>query len=228
MDKQERIFKLINKDGYICSDSSNRQTLTDNGIFVDGNYYYKGFINNYGDLRPLSGCLTTTLIDGVCGEFEYFEEVDSIPLPKDKPCLENYFVKPKELREEVVSEQAELPNTFTKSMLVSGEHVVECRNGICFLVMKCKMARGDAFYKFSNLNEDLIHTSMESLDIVSVYETTEYFTLYDLSSGENLTLIWQRESPEEEAKRIRKQELEEKVVALRQELKQVENELQEL
>ena len=222
MDKQERIFKLVDKDRYVCADSSNRQTLTDNGIFVDGFYYYKGIFNIYGDLKPSSGSITT-LIDAINGEFQYFEEVDSIPL---------------------TGKREELPNTFTKSMLVSGENVVETREGRRYLIAGDMLINLSGYEPLGSYEDNLEFKNIPLMSIDKVYSgrdrscegcLTESIKEYHAGEGfkdyinqENLTLIWQRESPEQAEKRIRKQELEEKVVALRQELKQAENELQEL
>ena len=218
-DKQERIFKLVDKEGYSTRTEANKEFLEDYGIVVDGFYYYKGRIDAEGDLMEVNA--DWCLIDNLSKEFQYFEEVDSIPLPKNKPLLENYFVKPDELKEEQT-------NTFTKSMLVSGEHVVELKNGSYKMVLGERLVDKDGYVSLIRLGDDLKHLSYDLYDIVSVYTTNVDFVLNDLLEGSSLTLIWQRETPEQAQKRIRRQELEEKVVALRQELKQVENELQEL
>ena len=203
MDKQIRIFKLVDKKGY-----SNKEFLEDYGIVVDGFYYYKGRIDAEGDLMTMNGAMC--LIDNLLEEFQYFIEVDSIPLAKDKPMFE------------------EKTNTFTKSMLVSGEHVVKFSDGSCYILLGNRLVDKDGWYNLSTFNEDLFRNDEHDINIVSVYRTTECFTLEDLSEGKELTLIWQRETPEQAQKRIRKQELEEKVETLKQELKQTENELQEI
>ena len=203
MDKQIRIFKLVDKKGY-----SNKEFLEDYGIVVDGFYYYKGRIDAEGDLMTMNGAMC--LIDNLLEEFQYFIEVDSIPLAKDKPMFE------------------EKTNTFTKSMLVSGENVVELSDGKNMLLLGDRLVDKDGWYNLSLFNENLSHNDEYDINIVSVYKMTEYFTLEDLSDTGELVLIWQRETPEQAQKRIRKKELEEKVVTLRQELKQVENELQEI
>jgi len=118
-------------------------------------------------------------------------------------------------------------NTFTKSMLVSGKHVTELDGGGRRLLLGERLVDRSSGLLLDNFDENL-EAIGDVPDIVSVYEMTEYFTLEDLSSGEYLTLIWQRETPEEAQKRIRKQELEEKVFLLKDELKQAENELEEL
>jgi len=146
---------------------------------------------------------------------------EKIGMTKNKPLLENYFVKPNEMCEEI-------PNTFTKSMLVSGKHVVKIRKDEYFLLLEDKLVDKNSYLRLGRFEDSLTHSYCDEHDIVSVYEMTDNFILDDLSSGENLTLIWQRETPEQAQKRIRKKELEEKVETLKQELKQAENELQEI
>ena len=141
-------------------------------------------------------------------------------------CLKRRWKYTPVYEEECVSE--ELPNTFTKSMLVSGKNVVKIRKDEYFLLLEDKLVDKNSYLRLGRFKDSLTHSYCDEHDIVSVYEMTDNFILDDLSSGENLTLIWQRETPEQAQKRIRKQELEDKVVALRQELKQAENELQEL
>ena len=145
---------------------------------------------------------------------------------KDKPCLENYFVEPNEMREEVSSEQN---NTFTKDMLVSGKHVVKLGNGEYRLVlgdrlMGYRLVGVSQFTTLCGMSDNLQHNIYSDWDIVKVYEVDEYFVLGDLPHGDCLTLTWS----EEAQKRIKKRELEDKVSSLREELKQVEDELEEL
>ena len=157
---------------------------------------------------------------------------EKIGMTKNKPLLENYFVKPNEMCEEI-------PNTFTKSMLVSGKHIVETCQGDRYLVAGDYIIGLKGYHglkDYSNSLEESTYGDSE-WDIEKVYSGQGDLNsdsiragqgFYSYLESEKLTLIWQRETPEQAQKRIRRQELEEKVVVLRQELKQVENELQEL
>lgn len=100
---QEKIFKLIDRGGYLDSHYNNRQTLSDCGVFVDGNYYFKGEIDTFSRLKS-SGKEYYPLIG--LSEFKYFEEVDSIPLPnetseKNESLLVNSYINLAELSEEI-------------------------------------------------------------------------------------------------------------------------------
>ena len=148
-------------------------------------------------------------------------------------CLKRRWKYTPVYEEDCVSEEKielceEQTNTFTKSMLVSGKHVVELSDGKNMLLLGDRLVDKDGWYNLSLFNENLSHNDEYDINIVSVYKMTEYFTLEDLSDTGELVLIWQRETPEQAQKRIRKRELEEKVETLRQELKQAENELQEI
>jgi len=183
-DKQERIFKLIDKEGYSARSDTNKEFLEDYGIVVDGFYYYKGRVDAEGDLMEVND--DWCLIDNLSEEFQYFEEVDSIPLPKDKPKIEEVFVNQ--------------TNTFTKSMLKSGENVVKLNDGSYLLVLGNKLVDYSGWYNLNAFDEDLFH-KQHSVEVENIYTTTEYFALEDLSEGKELTLIWQRESPEQKEKR---------------------------
>lgn len=186
--------------------------VIDGGNLTIGNKYLKyGKINKYfwtHDNMPLVGFAYLTK--------NQFKE--KIGMTKDKPLLENYFVKPNEMCEE-------LPNTFTKSMLVSGEHVVKLKLGDYRMVLGDRLVNGSNYMKLKSMTDSLECRFDENLDVTEVYAIDQGFVLDELSVGKGIVLIWQRETPEQAQKRIRKQELE---VTLREELKQAENELQEL
>ena len=157
---------------------------------------------------------------------------EKIGMTKNKPLLENYFVKPNEMCEEI-------PNTFTKSMLVSGKHIVETCQGDRYLVAGDYIIGLKGYHglkDYSNSLEESTYGDSE-WDIEKVYSGQGDLNsdsiragqgFYSYLESEKLTLIWQRETPEQAQKRIRKKELEEKVETLKQELKQAENELQEI
>lgn len=122
---QERIFKLINKDGYLNSHPHNRKMLSDYGIFVDGSYYFKGVIDYDGVLTSLDkGHILIGLL-----EFKYFEEV---------PLLDNYFVKPEETSEENESllvnsyiNLAELSEEINENTVPDNETIVQKVFDLC-------------------------------------------------------------------------------------------------
>lgn len=209
-EKQERIFKLIDKDGYFAKSNANKEFLEDYGIVVDGFYYYKGLVDEDGDLMETISdwCLIEQT------EFEHFEEVNSIPLPKDKPKIE-----------EVFSEQT---HTFTKSMLKSGEHVVKLADDSYHIVLGNRLVRGTDYIQLKSMSETLECSFDADLDIGAVYKTDKDFVLNELPSGKSLTLIWQRESPEQKEKRLQKENLELKLQQLHKECKLVEDEIMKL
>ena len=84
---KERIFKLIDREGFIEVTSSNRVILVVDAIEVNGDYYLKGKLDILGHLVDDTGCILIHY-----DECKYFEEVDSIPcqvdsLPKKETTL---------------------------------------------------------------------------------------------------------------------------------------------
>ena len=106
-------------------------------------------------------------------------------------------------------------NTFTKSMLVSGEHIVKLRDGSYNLVMKDRIVYKGRWVSLEHLTDNLIHYCVEEdytdedLDVIAVYSLKKHFTLNNLEDGKELTLIWQRESSEKQKQREVIQTLEE-------------------
>lgn len=98
---KEKIFKLIDYIGYFSSHSLTKNLLYKYGIVVECEYYFKGYLDPYGDLVSSDG--TTTLIDLRGGEFKYFEEVDSLPRQEEsastqQPLSERVYQFAKEHR----------------------------------------------------------------------------------------------------------------------------------
>jgi len=135
--------------------------------------------------------------------------------------------------EETVSqEDYSQDNPFTKSMLKSGQ-VVDLKEDCVHnrgIVIEDKILFEDGILSLDSFTSDLEFKDewMRELGIIKVFVTGRHFGLRDLSSGENLTLIWQRETPEQAQKRLKREELEKKVCLLKEELKQAENELKEV
>lgn len=125
-------------------------------------------------------------------------------------------------------------NTFTKSMLVSGEHVVKLRDGSYNLVMKDRISDLGGWLSLDHLSEDLHHLDREysynneDLDIVAVYSLKKYFTLNNLEDGKELTLIWQRESPEKQKQLEVIQTLEEDLKRAQKALEEAKSKLEEM
>lgn len=227
-EKQEGIFKLIDKEGYSARSDANKEFLEDYGILVDGFYYYKGRVDAEGDLMEVND--DWCLIDNLSEEFEYFEEVDCIPLPKDKPKIEEVFV--------------EQTDTFTKSMLVSGEHIIETREGIRYLVAGGMLINLNGYQPLGSYEDNLEFKNIPLMSIDKVYsgrdhtcegcltqDIKEYHAgegFKDYINQDNLTLIWQRESPEQKEKRLQKEKLELKLQELQKECKLVEDEIMKL
>ena len=123
--------------------------------------------------------------------------------------------------------------TFTKDMLISGEHVVKLRDGSYNLVMKDRILDLGGWLSLDHLSEDLSHLDKEQdyndedLDIVTVYTMSEYFTLNDLEDGEELTLIWQRESLEKQKQLEVIQTLEEDLKRTQKALEEAKSKLEE-
>jgi len=218
-DKQERIFKLIDKDGYFAKSNANKEFLEDYGVVVDGFYYYKGLVDEDGDLMETTSdwCLIEQT------EFQHFEEVDRIPLPKDKPKIE-----------EVCSTKT---STFTKSMLKSGEHIVETREGERFIVAGEYLLGENDYDHVESLADTLEDVNQnKECDIVKVYSGKVYKEInivagkgvLDYINSNSLTLIWERESPEQKEKRLQKEKLELKLQELQKECRLVEDEIMKL
>ena len=126
-------------------------------------------------------------------------------------------------------------NTFTKSMLVSGEHIVKLRDGSYNLVMGNRIVDSDGWISLDHLTEDLQHIGVEcnindeDFDVMAVYSVGDYFILSNLEEGEkNLSLIWQRESPEKQKQREVIQTLEEDLKRTQNALKEAKNKLEEM
>lgn len=209
-ENKERIFKLIDEKGYVDMNSHNKKFLSDEGILVEDEYYFKGVLYS-GALLSLKGWVV------VCSEeFQYFEEVESIPSPKEM-CEEGDT------------------NTFTKDMLVSGQHIVEWRNGERFLVAGEFLIGSTGYEPLNNFQNQLENNNCDGWDIVKVYcgesnngRIWAARGFQSLICSPLLTLIWQRESPEESQKRKDKKVLEEQVKELKDKLSHTEKLLEEL
>lgn len=112
--------------------------------------------------------------------------------------------------------KTENSNTFTKSMLEVGKHVVlvKYKTGSCYFVWLAEGLAFDMQSFYGVLQEDINFD-----DVERVYEV-------GLSSyGQNLKLVWSREDEEKESKR---KKLEEEVKKLEQELKLKKEEMEGL
>ena len=121
--------------------------------------------------------------------------------------------------------------TFTKSMLVSGEHVVKLHDGTYNLVIGGRIVDESGWLSLDHLTEDLYHCynyNSPDLDVIAVYRLNKDFTLNDLLDGKELTLIWQRESPEKQKQREVVQTLEEDLKRAQKALKEAKNKLEEM
>ena len=145
---------------------------------------------------------------------------------KTKNCTKPFVeYKPKS------SSKTENSNTFTKSMLEAGKHVVEVVGGKKYLVM-CdiliyynKLVNG--WEPLDNFEEDLTTNHMHGKDILKVYEVSYKVNAKEVKGfiygdDEYLTLLWSREDAEKESKR---KQLEEEVNDLKAQLKAKEEEL---
>ena len=120
-------------------------------------------------------------------------------------------------------------NTFTKSMLVSGEHVVKLRDGTYNLVMGNRIVDEGGWLLLNHLTEDLRYEyNDEKLDVIAVYTLKQDFTLNNLEDGKELTLIWQRESPEKQKQREVIQTLEEDLKRAQKALEEAKSKLEEM
>lgn len=121
-------------------------------------------------------------------------------------------------------------NTFTKDMLVSGEHVVKLRDGTYNLVMGNRIVDlGGWLLLLNHLTEDLRYAyNDEKLDVIAVYTLKKDFTLNNLEDGKELTLIWQRESPEKQKQREVIQTLEEDLKRVQKALEEAKSKLEQV
>ena len=123
-------------------------------------------------------------------------------------------------------------NTFTKSMLVSGEHVVKFRDGSYALVIGNRIVDKSGWLPLEDLTDNLIHYCVEEdytdedLDVIAVYTLKQNFTLNNLEDGKELTLVWQRESPEKQKQREVIQTLEEDLKRAQKALEEAKNKLE--
>lgn len=96
---EEKIYKLIDKEGYLGNYFRNRQILDKYGILVQGDVYYKCVLGEYGFLQDIN--LEEVLIDQYMGELKYFEEIDSLSskdesTPVQQPLSERVYQFAKE------------------------------------------------------------------------------------------------------------------------------------
>ena len=119
------------------------------------------------------------------------------------------------------------PEVFTKDMLVSGQHIVKTRCGEYNMVIGDSLVGSNSYIKLKTVTDGLKYDFREDLDIIKVYEMEEHFTLNELSSGECLTLLWQRESPEEAEKRIEREEKLKHIQTLEADIKKAQEALEE-
>lgn len=119
-------------------------------------------------------------------------------------------------------------NTFTKSMLKSGEHVVKLADDSYHIVLGNRIVRDKDYIQLKSVSETLECSFDADLDIVTVYKVDKDFILDELPSGKSLTLLWQRGSPEQKEKRLQKEKLELMLQELQKECKLVEDEIMRL
>ncbi len=136
-------------------------------------------------------------------------------------------------------------NTFTKDMLVSGEHVVETREGIRYLVAGGMIINLNGYQPIGSYEEDLEFKNLPLMSIDKIYSgryhddeidcprnVKEYhagdgFKDY-LQNVENFTLIWKRESPEKQKQREVIQTLEEDLKRAQNALEEAKSKLEEM
>lgn len=134
--------------------------------------------------------------------------------------------------------------TFTKSMLKSGEHIVETREGIRYLVAGGMLINLNGYQPLGSYEDNLEFKNIPLMSIDKVYsgrdhtcegcltqDIKEYHAgegFKDYINQDNLTLIWERESPEQKEKRLQKEKLKLKLQELQKECKLVEDEIMKL
>lgn len=79
-----------------------------------------------------------------------------------------------------------------KSDLKNGM-VVELRDGERGIIINNKFLSKETFLKLTDINDDLEEINGETnCDIIKIFETTETFVLNDMSTGEDMILMWER------------------------------------
>lgn len=84
--------------------------------------------------------------------------------------------------------------SFTKKDLVSGEHVVVCRNGKEYLVAGTKLVGINGRMSLACYNDDLTNNTNLSWDIVGVEEATFVSGFSSGMMNRNRKVVWSRSS----------------------------------
>lgn len=104
----------------------------------------------------------------------------------------------------------ELVSVFLKSDLKDGM-VVELKNGYRGIIIHNLIVGEDFYIQLSNYNYRLIanynNPIVNGLNIIKVYNALSYKGFKNYIKDENLTLIWERESP----RKMKKEEIESKL-----------------
>lgn len=122
---------------------------------------------------------------------------------------------------------------FTKDMLISGEHIVECASGKRYLVAGDYFIGESGYQKFSEYPEDLTCNQWPQFTITKVHSGVLPDNRVACGSGfseyltsDSLTLVWQRETPESAIKREKKLALSEHIAKMEAEIAQMKLELE--
>lgn len=185
-----------------------------------------GWSNN--DIREFSeGCVWTNTLDCGVEPFGVLMHGDDLDPSYPLSTVED-------LEEIVKYEESENmkegDNTFTKDMLVSGEHVVECRNGDKYLVFKDRLIESGGYNELEEYKDNLTYKDCEpAWDIVSVYKhVSAPDSLEFIFEEGNLTLVWQRTSSEKLKLLEEVSSVEEEIKTLQERLEKLKIELKEI
>jgi hypothetical protein len=181
---------------------------------------------NFKYTNELDGCPANPIYLKYSIINEYFWTSDYKPSHGSKQLTKQQF---KEKIGMTTNTHSNKNTTFTKDMLVSGEHVVEFGDGDLGLVLASGFVCQNCRMGFDDINYDLTYDDDDcDLDIVKVYKIKRNFILNNLSTKENLTLLWERETPAQKEKRLAKEAAFAEVERLEKELEKVKKILAEL
>lgn len=134
---------------------------------------------------------------------------------------------------EMITEEEKVvdKNTFTKSNLVAGTHVVEIRDGSLMLLVlingEMVAVDEDGYAEIKDYyREDLKNNDHLNLDIMKVYSVGELGTLEDVLDKNYLTLEWQR-PPEKTPSQLKLESLQQKMESLHKEMNMLQKSIEE-
>jgi hypothetical protein len=135
-----------------------------------------------------------------------------------------YICTKSELKQEVIKWKQEQflggNMEFTKDMLISGEHIVECKDGVRLLVAGSVLIGVRGFTHLSSYNEDLSHAYAKGQENFSIQKVMSYKDIFcsgfrqsfvnGITSAHKLPTVWERK--EKSSQQLEIEELQ-KVIA---------------